>query len=89
MAVKMGHEKDKFACCLSCNNQIAESKEMYKIGIGGEDNNLLCINLCDKCANDLLIKIIRAQNAFNARVKSQKEIAKFAKIDKARGNGKW
>lgn len=84
MAIKMGHEKDKHVCCLSCNNTIAKSKEMYKIGIGTGNSNLLCINLCDACANNLMLKIIRAQSLFNGKVKSHDEIKKINAIDKAR-----
>lgn len=83
MAIKMGHEKDKYARCDSCFNTINKSKEMYKIGIG-EETRLNCIVLCDACANNLMLKIIRAQSLFNGRVKSHDEIKKINAIDKAR-----
>lgn len=84
MAVKMGYEKDADRCCTSCKATIKNSKEMYKMGIGLNKSSLVTLCLCDKCLDDLMHKILQAQCMFNGRVKSQAELARFAKIDRVR-----
>lgn len=81
MAIKMRVSREKDTCiCMSCKKDFKVSLEMYDVMVGKE----LVFTLCDKCLDEMLKKCCSASCKYNAKLKSQQDIAKIEAVQRYR-----
>lgn len=70
MAIKMRYNREEDACCCDCGETQNEVLNMYDICIGGT-----ILTICDRCAEQIMNKTLKAVVDRNHRVKSSRDIA--------------